>query len=72
MTFGDCVVEAAGNAEFVSNWMRLRGISLATSPIDMMIDDATGRNAETAKLFLADVHDLIWSRLPPPPMQGDA
>ena len=63
LTFGDCVVAAAGNDEFVENWMRLRGVKLARSPIDRMVDAATGHGDTIAMMFLADVHELIWSRM---------
>jgi hypothetical protein len=64
MTLADCVSVAAGNAEFVSNWMRLHGITLAGSPIDAMVDEASGRNDAIAAQFIADVKELIYDRIP--------
>ena len=54
---------AASNHEYVQNWSRLRGITMATDALSAAIDDATGRTADVGRLFMADVHDLIWSRL---------
>lgn len=63
--FIQCVAACAANAEFVANWSRLRGIRFGANPLERMIDEASGFNSEIARQFIADVHDLVWSRLPP-------
>lgn len=67
MTFGDCVLAAAGNREFVLNIDRLRGTRFATmgqGGIGGMIDQATGYREHQCAEFCAIVYDLIWCRLP--------
>jgi hypothetical protein len=64
MTFSDVVMACAKNSEFVANWARLRGVHLPTTPLAMMIDEATGHGREIGQLFIADVIDLVISRLP--------
>jgi hypothetical protein len=56
---------AAGHPEFVTNWARLRGIPLPTTPLDSLIDAASGHGEATARRFLLDVKDLICDRLTP-------
>ena len=63
MTFFGCVRACATTPEFVANWVRLRGVSLPVSPLDLMIDEATGHDSVIAQQFIADVYDLVWSRL---------
>jgi hypothetical protein len=63
LSFADCVIEAAGSDEYVANWMRLRGVHAPRAPIDRMIDEQTGYSESVARMFLDDVHDLIYSRL---------
>jgi hypothetical protein len=61
----DVIRACAACPEFVANWARLRGVHLPTTPIDRMIDDATGRNDDIAQQFVADVFDLVIGRLEP-------
>jgi hypothetical protein len=64
ITFAQCVSAALNNPEFVTNWQRLRGVRLPASAIERMIDDASGNSDDMARLFLADVLDLLYLRLP--------
>jgi len=64
MTPLDVVMVCARNSEFVSNWARLRGIVLPATPIDRMIDEASGHDSGIARQFIADVFDLVLARLP--------
>lgn len=64
MTFQDAINECLKNTEFVRHWARLRNVNLATTSIERMIDNATGTNDETARLFIADVYDIVWCRIP--------
>ncbi len=63
--FGACVMLCADDAEFVAAFDRLTKSNLQGrgSPLDLAIDDATGRPSEDAKLFVAFVYDVVWSRL---------
>jgi hypothetical protein len=63
MTFKDVLFYCAGQDEFVAQWERLRGVRLPRSPIEKMIDEATGNDSAIARLFINDVFDLVWSRL---------
>ena len=60
---GTAVAAAAANPEFVENWARLRGIRLPATPMDKMIDEATGHGAAIARQFIADVDELVCQRL---------
>jgi len=66
-----CLLEAARFAarhpEFVTNWARLRGIALPATPLDQLIDAASGHGDVIARQFLADVADLFCDRLPDSP-----
>lgn len=63
VSLGECVAVAASNSEFVDNWTRLRGFTLPASPIERMVDEASGHGEAIAVQFIADVRDLIYSRL---------
>ncbi|HZF98278.1 MAG TPA: hypothetical protein VEY92_08560 [Pseudoxanthomonas sp.] len=65
-SFADCVIAAACNDEYVADWMRLRGIRAPRAPIDRMIDEQTGYSEHVAQMFLDDVYNLIYSRIPLP------
>jgi len=63
--FKACVMLCAADVEFVAAFDRLTKSNLQGrgSPVDLAIDDATGRLPEDAKLFVAFVFDVVWSRL---------
>lgn len=65
MTFSEVLNYCANRTDFVTEWSRLRGVSLPTTPIERMVDEATGRNDSIAKQFIEDVYDIVWSRLDP-------
>ncbi len=68
MTFNDCLATALKSEELVSEWDRLTGYRLRAlgqrSPIDKMVDDATGfggaKGSEIAGEFIAFVFDYLW------------
>jgi len=60
----DVVMACAREPEFVANWARLRGIVLPASPMDRMIDEATGNDSAIARQFIADVCDIVIGRCP--------
>jgi hypothetical protein len=64
MTGLDVVLACARNAEFVSNWTRLRGVHLPATPLDRLIDEASGNDSGIARLFIADVFDVVIGRMP--------
>lgn len=67
MTFMDVLLETARNDEFVRAYDALRGTSIAKlasrSPLDTMIDHATGHEDKQLEQFIADVYDLVWCRM---------
>lgn len=68
MTFMECVDICASNKELVANFDRLRGTHLSRldkrAAIDALIDDATGRDDDAARLFIDFVWEFVWTRLP--------
>lgn len=62
MSLLDVIVHCWNDRAFVREWSRLRGVSVAASPIGKMIDEATGNDKRVMKLFVADVIDLVWKR----------
>ena len=69
MTFWECVSVCASQPSLVAEFDRLSGHHLSTiagrSPLDMMIDEATGRDRAAIEQFLEFVWDCVWIRLPP-------
>ena len=63
MSLLDVLVHCWNDREFVREWSRLRGVSIAKAPITMMIDQATGNDKRIMKLFVVDVIDLVWNRM---------
>lgn len=67
LTFVECVMLCAANRELVENFDQLQGTNLleigARSTIAAMIDEATGRDAESVRLFIEFVHECVWTRL---------
>jgi hypothetical protein len=61
-----CVDAAARNPVYVMQWARIRGIELPETPMDWLVDDSTGRADSIAALFIEDVRELIYDRLPAP------
>lgn len=64
MTFIDCLRMCAKNAEFVAEFDRLHGTQLSKldkrTPLDALIDDSTGRDRESVKLFADFVWRFVW------------
>jgi hypothetical protein len=63
--FSACMREAIGTPELVANFDRLYGASLTTprSPIERMVDKATGKTEDDMRAFVEFVHDCIYLRL---------
>lgn len=64
VSFAECVAAALNNPEYVANWQRLRGVRMPVSALEQLIDNGTGYNHYIARLFLDDVLDLLYLRLP--------
>ena len=65
MDFYECLMYCAGNEEFVREFDRLHKTNLmfSGSPIEIMIDKASGRQTQDIELFINVVYDVIWTRL---------
>jgi len=61
-----CLHEAAATPELVREFDRLSGTNLARrgTPLDLMIDDATGRTDDALGQFVTFVREAIYERLP--------
>jgi hypothetical protein len=68
MTFEDVLMECAGTPEFVREFNRLTGFALdeARTPIDRMVDEATGRERAALGAFTMFVYECVWLTLPTP------
>lgn len=67
MTFIECLEYCAGQSEFVKEFDRLYGTHLSQigrrSPLDAMIDEATGRDKESLDKLSAFVFRFVWAPL---------
>ena len=67
MTFPECVSVCAKTPGLVKEFDRLTGRHLSEigrkRPLDALIDEATGRDAEAFEAFVAFVWDCLWTRL---------
>ena len=72
MTLKDCVVHCAGVPELVAEFDRLTGsnLSLRGTSLDLMIDEATGRQREEMREFTAFVFECIWLPLIAPSLSA--
>lgn len=66
MTFEECVLYCAGRPDVLREFDRLRGtnLSMRGAPIDLMIDEQSGRLGEDARKFIDFVYDAVWSEYP--------
>lgn len=66
LSFITCALAAAAVPEFVLEFDRLNGtnIALRGAPLDVAIDQATGRQEAEIKLFFQFVWDTIFLRVP--------
>lgn len=63
--FHRCLNECIETPELVENFDRLYGATLAArkSPIETMVDVATGKREDDMRAFTAFVHDSVYLRL---------
>jgi hypothetical protein len=68
-TYAQCLSYAASLPEFVAEFDRLHGTHLAKldrrTPLDAMIDDATGRDNAALAAFCQFVFAFVWLPLQP-------
>lgn len=66
MNFEEIVLECCRNQALVSEFDRLTGsnLSLRGKPIELMVDQATGKLADDVAKFVAFVYECVWLRLP--------
>ena len=64
-TLAECMIVASGTEELVKEFDRLTGSNLSRkgSGLDLMIDDASGRTEESAKMFVDFVRECICEML---------
>jgi hypothetical protein len=72
LSFLDIARQTIANTELVRQWERLSGNKFARSPLDCMIDEATGHGDAVMEKFLAFVYDVAWCRLPPDILDADS
>lgn len=62
LTFEDALRAAAANHELLVEYDRLNGTNLSRkgTPLDLKIDDATGRTEEEFRTFAKFVFEYIW------------
>lgn len=67
--FRELCIHCASNQELVREFDRLNGTNLSEigrrSPIAAMIDEATGRDADTMRKFMTFVYECVVCRLNP-------
>lgn len=62
VTFLDCLDTCIHEREFIAQWERLSGKKLLpTSPLDRMIDEATGYNMVVMGEFADFVYEFVFS-----------
>ena len=65
VTFVDCLEACTHTSELVTEWQRLSGKRLiAASPLDRMIDQATGYDLSVMGEFANFVYDYVFKTLP--------
>lgn len=62
MTFEQCLMECAGTPGLIAEFDRLTGsnLSMRGAPINVMVDDATGKTDEDLRKFVAFVLEFVW------------
>lgn len=64
--FHGCVRTALDTPELVANFDRLYGFNLSRrgAPVDILVDDTTGRTEAGIRAFMVFVRDYVYTRLP--------
>jgi len=67
-----CLGEASGTPGLVAEFDRLQGANLSRRgcPLDLMIDDATGRMDADLAAFVEFVREAVYERLPSDALDG--
>jgi len=73
-TFIDCLYMAISEPGFITEYDRLTGSHLAAlakrTPIEVMVDDATGHASNEMAKFCAFVYEFVWMTYPGPRAEG--
>ena len=66
LTYGEALIEASRNTEMLAQFDRLYGTNLCGrgTPIEVAVDNVTGRLEAEAAKFVEFFDDVIWSRAP--------
>lgn len=66
LSFGACVEETWNAGDFLERFDKLHGTSLSGSctPLEKLIDEATGKNLEDFQIFLRFVWNVVFLRCP--------
>jgi hypothetical protein len=68
VSYAECLSVASRTPALVAEFDRLAGTHLSAlgrrSPLDAMIDEATGRDREALARWMAFVYECVWCRLP--------
>lgn len=66
MTFEQVVAECLDNRELVAEFDRLNhtNISRRGTPLELQIDDASGKTEDDVRKFIEFVMECVWNRLP--------
>lgn len=68
MDFYAVLMRAAACPALVAEYDRLRGTALSKMPwrsgVEVMIDQASGRERDQLEQFVRDMHDVVFERLP--------
>ena len=67
VTFDQCVWVAYGTPDLLREFDRLNGTNLSGrgAPIELAIDEASGRLHDDLRRFVEFVDEYVWQRLPP-------
>lgn len=62
MTFQEILMHCATDTELVTQFDRLQGSNLARkgAPINLMVDDATGKTNDDLQRFVEFVHECVY------------
>lgn len=60
MTFGECLIATADVPELYEEFCRLEGYVPPRSPIEAMVDEASGRAEDITARYAAFVFDCVY------------
>lgn len=65
LTFTECVLACAARPDLVAEFDRLRGTNMSRrgTPIELLIDDSSGRYERDAVMLSEFVYEYVWCRI---------